>query len=68
MDEQYAEDYAAIEQDLTAAQTLEFGAYAGYLAQYGIRLRELAEKHEHPEAAYGRLLQYSDDFLDRLNQ
>jgi len=66
-DDQYAADYAVIEQDMMAAQDLEFGAYAGYLAEYGIKLRELAARYDDPEMAYRHLLAYSDDVLDRIN-
>jgi hypothetical protein len=66
-DEQYAADYAVIEQDLTEAQELEFGAYCGFMADYGIKLRELAAKHSFPDGAFMHLRTYADDFLDRLN-
>ncbi|MFJ8507718.1 hypothetical protein [Streptomyces avermitilis] len=65
--EQYAADYAVIEQDLTEAQSLEFGAYVGFLAHYGAKLQELAYKHPDQQEAYRRLLKHSDDFLEGLN-
>ncbi|MFJ9353744.1 hypothetical protein [Streptomyces mirabilis] len=64
---QYAEDFAAIEQDLTEAQSLDFASYCGYLAHYGERLTELAYKHPDQQEAYRRLLKHSDDFLEGLN-
>lgn len=66
-DEQYADDYAVIEQDLTEAQELEFGAYCGFMADYGIKLRELAAKHPFPDGAFIHLRTYADDFLDELH-
>ncbi|MGW3154019.1 hypothetical protein [Streptomyces sp. NPDC001089] len=67
MEDQYADDRAVIEQDMTAAQELPFEQYAGYLAEYGIKLRELAAKHDYPEGAYRHLLAYSDEVLERIN-
>lgn len=67
-DEQYSADYAAIEQDLIAAQELEFGAYAGFLAHYGIKLRGLADKHPFPDGAFIHLRTYADDFLEELHE
>ncbi|MFF3558955.1 hypothetical protein ACFYXS_02785 [Streptomyces sp. NPDC002574] len=64
---QYLEDYRTIEQELTAAQEKEFGAYVGWINAYGIRLRELAEKHPYPEGAFQHLQAYADSFLDRLH-
>jgi hypothetical protein len=66
-DEQYAADYAVIEQDLTEAQELEFGPYAGFLADYGLRLRKLAAKHPFPDGAFVHLRTYADHFLDQLH-
>lgn len=64
----YAEDKATIARELTEAQSLEFGAYAGYLADYGIRLRELSRQYPDPELAYQHLLKYSDNFLEEVNE
>jgi hypothetical protein len=66
-DEQYAADYAVIEQDLIKAQKLEFGPYAGFLADYGIKLRELAAKHPHPDGAFIHLRTNADEFLEKLH-
>ncbi|MDC2953372.1 hypothetical protein PO587_02760 [Streptomyces gilvifuscus] len=66
-DDPYAEDRAVVAQELTDAQELDFNEYVGFMAEYGIRLRELSRKHEDPETAYRHLLKYSDDFLESLN-
>lgn len=60
----YAEDEATIERELTEAQLLGFNEYVGFMAEYGVRLRELSRKYEDPEMAYRYLLRYSDDFLE----
>ncbi|MER6112414.1 hypothetical protein [Streptomyces hirsutus] len=67
-EDQYAADKAVIEQDLTQAQSLEFGAYAGYLAHYHRRLHELADKHPDPLMAFRLLQRHADEFLEGLNQ
>jgi hypothetical protein len=67
-DERYAADYAVIEGELTAAQSMEFAEYAGLLANYGLRLRELAAKHPFPDGAFVRLRMYADDFLEELHK
>jgi uncharacterized cupin superfamily protein len=64
---EYAKDFAAIEQDLAEAQSLEFGAYVGFMAHYGVKLRQLAEKHPSPEGAFRHLQAHADEFLERLN-
>ncbi|MFE7029463.1 hypothetical protein ACFU9Y_04070 [Streptomyces sp. NPDC057621] len=66
--EKYTDDYAVIEQDLTEAQALEFNEYCGFLAHYGVKLRELAAKHDYPEGAFEHLRGYADALLDRLNE
>ncbi|MFE6627363.1 hypothetical protein ACFVNB_08965 [Streptomyces rochei] len=66
--DQYAADFAVIEQDLTEAQSLEFGAYAGYLAHYGSRLHRLAAEHADPMMAFRILQRHADEFLEGLNQ
>lgn len=67
-DEQYAADYAVIEEELTAAQVLEFGPYAGFLADYGLRIRQLAAKHPFPDGAFIHLRGYADEFLEELHR
>ncbi|MGW2255092.1 hypothetical protein ACWCXH_33645 [Kitasatospora sp. NPDC001660] len=66
-DDQYAADRAVVEADMRAAQLLPFDAYAGFLAQYGTKLRQLAEKHSAPEAAYLVLRDHADAVLAQLN-
>jgi len=66
-DEQYAADYAVIEQDLTDAQELEFDAYCGFMADYGIKLRELAAKHPYPDGSFIHLRTYADRYLEGLH-
>jgi len=67
MSDGYTVDYLVIEQDLTEAPSLEFGPYAGFLANYGTKLRQLAEMHECPQAAFQHLRIHADAFLDELN-
>lgn len=67
-DERYAAEYAVIEGELTAAQSMEFAEYAGFLANYGLRLQELAAKHSFPEGTFVRLRMYADEFLEELHR
>ncbi|MFI0939157.1 hypothetical protein [Streptomyces sp. NPDC021020] len=67
-DDRYGADYAVIEGELTGAQSMEFAEYAGFLANYGIRLRELAAKHPFPDGAFIHLRTYADEFLEELHR
>ncbi|MEU5433844.1 hypothetical protein AB0G73_10760 [Streptomyces sp. NPDC020719] len=62
----YKDDHAVIDADMSQAVTLDFAEYVGFLAHYGVKLRKLAAKHENPEATFLKLRAYADKVIADL--
>ncbi|SNS49992.1 hypothetical protein [Actinacidiphila glaucinigra] len=65
--EDFAAEKAVITEDMHRAQSLTFGPYLAFMANYGRIIRVMADAYESHEVAYGILQRHADAVLDEIH-